>query len=144
MTPARSPDTLDPLSARRYRILVCRGPECGDRRGSRAIYDAFRARIDESGLTEHCELGWQSCFGRCTQGPNCLVREITQAAPPSRFMFATLPGPRGATALYNRIDPVKVAEVVSEHVARGVVVRRFIEPPQPIAPTSGEPSRGEP
>ena len=144
LTPATVPATLDPLSARRYRILVCRGPECGDRRNSRAVYDAFRAQLEAHGLTEACELGWQSCFGRCTQGPNCLVREIVPQAAPSRFMFATLPGPRGATALYNRIDPVKVAEVVTEHVARGVVVRRFIEPPQPVVPASGEPSRGEP
>ena len=133
------------MAARRYRILVCRGPECGDRRGSRAIYDAFRASLDAAGVADHCELGWQSCFGRCTQGPNCLVREIVHAAPPQRFMFATLPGPRGLTALYNHLDAVKVAEVVSEHVAGGVIVRRFIEPPQPASvPSSGEPSRGEP
>jgi (2Fe-2S) ferredoxin len=132
------------LSARRYRILVCRGPECGDRRGSRAVYDAFRDELARTGLAEHCELGWQSCFGRCTQGPNCLVREMVHAAPPSRFMFAQLPGPRGATALYNHLDTVNVAEVVSEHVARGVVVRRLIDPPQPALSASGEPSRGEP
>jgi hypothetical protein len=47
--------------------------------------------------------------------------------------------------LYNHLDVVKVAEVVSEHVARGVVVRKFIEaPPAAVVPTSGEPSRGEP
>lgn len=133
------------MSGRRFRILVCRGPECGDRRGSRAVYDAFRAELDQAGLTDSCELGWQSCFGRCTQGPNCLVREVVAQAVPSRFMFAQLPGPRGATALYNHLDAVKVAEVVSEHVARGVVVRRFIEPPQAaVAPAPSEPSRGEP
>ena len=133
------------LAARRYRILVCRGPECGDRRGSREIYDAFRILVAEAGLTEQCELGWQSCFGRCTQGPNCLVRELVPAAAaPSRFLFATMPGPRGATALYNHLDAGKVAEVVSEHVARGNIVRRLIEPPQILAPAAGEPSRGEP
>jgi (2Fe-2S) ferredoxin len=125
---------------------VCRGPECGDRRNSREIYDVFRILLAEAGFADRCELGWQSCFGRCTQGPNCLVREMTAATEaPSRFLFATLPGPRGATALYNHLDAVKVAEVVSEHVGRGVVVRRLIEPTQSaIAPPAGEPSRGEP
>jgi (2Fe-2S) ferredoxin len=133
------------LSSRRFRILVCRGPECGDRRSSREIYDAFRILLAEASLLEHCELGWQSCFGRCTQGPNCLVREMTPAAAaPSRFLFATLPGPRGATALYNHLDAGKVAEIVSEHVGRGVVVRRFIEPPTAAIGPAGEPSRGEP
>ena len=144
MTPTPAPATLGPLSSRQFRILVCRGPECGDRRGSRAIYDAFRATLADAGASDQCELAWQSCFGRCTQGPNCLVREIVPTAAPSRFMFATLPGPRGATALYNRMDAVKVAEVVSEHVGRGVIVRRFIEPPQIAPQASGEPSRGEP
>ena len=33
------------LSERRYHITVCRGPECGDRRGSRALYEAFLASV---------------------------------------------------------------------------------------------------
>ena len=134
------------MSSRRFRILVCRGPECGDRRHSGALYDVFRARLEEAGLAGQCEMGWQSCFGRCTQGPNCLVREIVPAAAPSRFLFAALPGPRGVTALYNRVDAVRVAEIVTEHVGKGVVVRRFIESPQAsatLARAAGEPSRGD-
>jgi (2Fe-2S) ferredoxin len=101
---------------RRYRVVVCRGPECGDRRGSRAIYDAFRAEIDARGLRDTCELGWQSCFGRCTQGPNVLVREIVEGG---------VDVPR-ATALYNGVDVKNVSEVCAEHLERGVVVRRLI------------------
>lgn len=145
MTPGRRLATLAvSVSERRFRILVCRGPECGDRRGSRAIYDAFRVALEPYGA--RCELTWQSCFGRCTQGPNCLVREITDAAP-SRFAFAALPGPRGVTALYNRLDPVNVAEIVAEHIGRGTIVRHLIEPVPslaPIAPATGDPSRGDP
>ena len=130
---------------RRFKIVICRGPECGDRRGSAGLHEVFRSALDAHAAREKAELSWQSCFGRCTQGPNCLVRELVPAASPSRFMFAQLPGPRGATALYNHLDVVKVAEVVSEHVARGVIVRKFIEaPPASVVPASGEPSRGEP
>ena len=83
---------------------------------------------------------WQSCFGRCTQGPNVLVREIV-AAPPNQLGsgFATLPGPRGVTALYNRVDEQRVDRIVVEHVKQGEIVRDFIERPgihplDPLAP----------
>ena len=118
---------------RRFRIVICRGPECGDRRGSAVLHDAFRTSIDAAGARERCELGWQSCFGRCTQGPNVLVRELVDAAStsPGRSLsgLATLPGPRGLTALYNRIDPGRTARIVTEHVNAGQIVREFVERP---------------
>ena len=43
--------------------------------------------------------------------------------------FATLPGPRGATALYNRMDAPRIAHVVAEHVMKGQIVREYIERP---------------
>jgi len=119
------------VSVRRYKVLVCRGPECGDRRDSRRVYEAFRQTIESRGLVDSVELGWQSCFGRCTQGPNALVREI-QAGEPA-FAFAALPGPRGVTALYNRLDPLKAQRIVAEHLERGVIVRDLIERPAPLA-----------
>lgn len=123
---------------------MCRGPECGDRRDSRTVYDAFRQALVAGGMESSCELGWQSCFGRCTQGPNALVREVIAAAPPPRFALAALPGPRGSTALYNHLDAVKVAEVVAEHVGRGVVMRRYVEPPTAaIAASGGDPPTGD-
>ena len=116
---------------RRFKIVICRGPECGDRHGSAALHDVFRAELTAQGAQEHTELVWQSCFGRCTQGPNVLVREILTSAPPPVLGtgFATLPGPRGATALYNRVDTLRAVHVVAEHVMRGQVVREYIERP---------------
>jgi (2Fe-2S) ferredoxin len=138
------------VAERRFRIIVCRGPECGDRRDSRAVHDAFARQIAAHGLAGRCELDWQSCFGRCSQGPNVLVRELPQVdAPRPRFALADLPpsrggGPRLATALYNRIDPVKAVEIVARHVIQGAVVGRFIERPE--LPVSTPPSSppGEP
>lgn len=130
-------DTLSAAShaqghvARRFKIIICRGPECGDRHGSAVLHDVFQAALEAHGAQEHTELMWQSCFGRCTQGPNVLVREIlTGEAPPVLGTgFATLPGPRGITALYNRMDTQRVAHVVAEHVMRGRIVREYVEPP---------------
>jgi (2Fe-2S) ferredoxin len=73
---------------------------------------------------------WQSCFGRCTQGPNVLVRDMSaEVAPQIGTGFATAPGPRGATALYNRMERTKVERVVVQHVLNGQIVREFIERP---------------
>ena len=72
---------------------------------------------------------WQSCFGRCTQGPNVLVRELVAEQPALGSGFATLPGPRGATALYNRMDAARVERVVVQHVIGGQIVREFVERP---------------
>lgn len=90
------------------------------------------------------EVAWQSCFGRCTQGPNVLVREVSETGPQPGSQigsgFATMPGPRGATALYNRMDGARVERVVVDHVIGGRVVREFIERPgilhsQPVGST---------
>jgi (2Fe-2S) ferredoxin len=119
------------VADRRFRIVICRGPECGDRRGSAALHDVFRSALEANGAREKTELVWQSCFGRCTQGPNVLVREIVEAQPGALVGsgFAALPGPRGLTALYNRMDASRVHRVVIEHVNGGQIVRDLIERP---------------
>lgn len=116
--------------ARRYKIVICRGPECGDRRASSELHEIFRSSLEANHARENVELVWQSCFGRCTQGPNVLVREIVADAQRGLGTgFATLPGPRGVTALYNRIDAGRVERVVVQHVIGGQVVREFVERP---------------
>jgi (2Fe-2S) ferredoxin len=116
---------------RRFKIVICRGPECGDRHGSAALHEVFRSALDAHGAQARTELGWQSCFGRCTQGPNVLVREVLTLDPVPALGsgFATLPGPRGATALYNRMDRQRVVRVVAEHVMGGRIVRDYVERP---------------
>ena len=119
------------MADRRFRVVICRGPECGDRRGSAALHEVFRSALEANGVRESTELAWQSCFGRCTQGPNVLVREILSAPPGGLTSggFATLPGPRGATALYNRMEPGRVEQVVVQHVKGGQIVREYVERP---------------
>ena len=126
------------MPPRRFKIVICRGPECGDRRGSAVLHDAFRASLESCGVRDRVELSWQSCFGRCTQGPNVLVREIVAPEPgaPGGGLgaitgggFATLPGPRGATALYNRVDSERVDRVITQQVGAGQIVREYIERP---------------
>jgi (2Fe-2S) ferredoxin len=119
------------VADRRFRIVICRGPECGDRRGSSVLHEAFRSALEANQARERTELVWQSCCGRCTQGPNVLVREILTPEPGGLISggFATLPGPRGVTALYNRMDVLRAERVVIEHVKGGQIVRELIERP---------------
>ena len=100
------------------------------------------AELAAQHVSDRCELLTQSCFGRCTQGPNTLVRELPAGpiAPP-RFALADLPpgrggGPRLVTALYSRLDPSKVAAIVLHHVVGGRVLAAFVEPPDPLAPVT--------
>jgi (2Fe-2S) ferredoxin len=131
------------LVQKRFKIVICRGPECGDRRGSSALHEVFRSALEAHGLRDCTELVWQSCFGRCSQGPNVLVREVVPESGGLGSGFATLPGPRGVTALYNRIDVARVERVVVEHVGGGRVVREYIERPgilysEPVGSTQKE------
>jgi (2Fe-2S) ferredoxin len=98
------------------------------------LHEVFRAALEEHHVRDRAELVWQSCFGRCTQGPNVLVREMVgeaakTAAPSLGTGFATPPGPRGATALYNHTDPERAGRIVAEHVVNGRIVREFVERP---------------
>lgn len=127
------------LAQRRFKVVVCRGPECGGRRGSAALFDTFQCTLQDYRVAQHCEVGWQSCFGRCTQGPNVLVREVVAAGSELGSGFATSPGSLGVTALYNRVDRSRVERIVVDHIVGGAVVREFIDRPgmlhsQPVGP----------
>ena len=118
------------MAGRRFKVVICRGPECGDQRHSAALYEVFRSALDAHAARDRAEVSWQSCFGRCTQGPNVLVREIVATeAGGLGSGFATAPAGRGTTALYNRMDSARVERVVVQHVIEGKAVREFIERP---------------
>lgn len=122
----------------RFRIAICRGPECGDHRGSAALHDAFVDALERHGARGDAECTWQSCFGRCTQGPNVLVRELVANQPILGSGFATPPARAGVTALYNRMDAARADRVVVEHVKQGQIIREFIERPgiHPLDPVA--------
>lgn len=118
----------------RYRVIVCRGPECGERRGSAALRPAFVAEAVKQGMGDHVDLEWQSCFGRCSQGPNVLVRAavvrdhmVTVAAAPI--------GARANAALYSAVTERDVPRILAEHVGGGRIVTDLVIRPG----TTGKP-----
>ena len=116
------------MTFRRYRVVVCRGPECGERLGSHRIHAAFVEAMRVRGLEGRCELGWQSCFGRCRQGPNVLVRPSLPGE--SRLLVAAVPLGGPGSALYSGVEPADALRIVDEHVLSGRIVRELIKRPE--------------
>jgi (2Fe-2S) ferredoxin len=131
------------VSGKRYKIVVCRGPECGDRLGSSAIHARFVEGIRARGLEGRCELAWQSCFGRCRQGPNVLLRAIQPNE--TRFLLAMAPlAPGQGGAFYSGVTPADTARILDEHVVLGRVVRELIVRPEAARPEAARPDPGAP
>lgn len=102
----------------RFRVLVCRGPECGEKRNSKSIADEFRKQIDQAGLSsEQAQLSDYSCFGQCQRGVNVLVHEVTDSKSSryALFMPTRLPGAQ----LYCGIGVAHVKRIVEEHLSHG-------------------------
>ena len=123
---------------KKYRIVVCRGPECGDRRESAALHTSLVELLRQRGLEGRVDLGWQSCFGRCRQGPNVLVRPIQPNE--GRFLFAAMPLGGPGSALYNGVGPGDLLRILEEHIERGQILRDKILRPEaaPILPAGGK------
>jgi (2Fe-2S) ferredoxin len=124
-----APEASD-STARRYVIMVCRGPTCGKKRNSQALYDALSALIDAHRLAPRVELGWKVCFGRCTRGPNALVRECGPGAPErGAGLGLSLALRGGASAFYTGLKPSDASALIGEHVLGGAIVKRLIDGP---------------
>jgi (2Fe-2S) ferredoxin len=122
--------------ARRVRILVCRGPECGDKRNSTAVHAALKSALAVSapaGL--EVLLDWQSCFGKCQRGVNVMVQELRPGEDPFFRSFLTA-GP--GSALYSLVKPSEAERIVREHVCGGSVVVEWKGRGKTLPPSSGE------
>lgn len=123
--------------SRKYRVVVCRGPECGERRGSAALHASFERELRLVGLAGDVELGWQSCFGRCRQGPNVLVRLAPR--PEERSFLAMMPvGPGQHAYLYNGVTASDVPKIVESHLRRGIIVRELVLRPEASLSSRGD------
>jgi (2Fe-2S) ferredoxin len=116
------------LTPRRYKIIVCRGPECGERLGSSAIHAAFIDAIRLRRIESVAELGWQSCFGRCRLGANVLVQLVTPGE--TRFLLAAPPTSGLGAAFYSGVTPADALRIVDEHVIGGRPLRLLIRRPE--------------
>ncbi len=102
---------------KRYRLAVCKGPDC-KRNGSDAVFAAARAAVAELGLAQKCEVYRGGCYGLCHLGANAVLREDAGRPrdPLSREDYQ-LKGWDGETH-YGAMTPEKVRRVIAEHVAQ--------------------------
>ena len=117
---------------KKYQILVCRGPDCGDRLHSADVHAAFDRELKACDLQgNEATLGLYSCFGRCKKGVNVLVREVRANENSRMIMLMPTAGP--GAFLYHAVKPDEARRILEEHIASG---RPLIEwtrrlPPEP-------------
>jgi (2Fe-2S) ferredoxin len=108
------------VSPKKYRIMVCRGPECGDKRHSADVKEALAQAIKTTPLAgNEVLLESYSCFGKCQRGVNVLVREIRQG---EARMLLLMPAAGPGATLYHGVKPSEVKRILEEHVAQGRVL----------------------
>ena len=108
---------------RRTLVLVCRGPECGDKRGSSLVHTALSRELARAKKTDKdVMLAWQSCFGQCRRGVNVLVREMK---PGEDLFFISFKTGGAKSALYHGVTPEDAPRIVEEHVCGGNVIEEL-------------------
>ena len=115
-----------PVRLRRFTVMVCRGPTCGEARGSAALTARLHQMVAVRGLEEQVSVLEETCFGHCLRGPNVLVYDTDEAS--GRRVY----GPESLTAsavLYNRMTISDLEKVVERHLVGGMVVRPFLNRP---------------
>lgn len=111
---------------KKFTILVCRGPECGDKRHSADVHAAFKRDLATTPLAgNEVVLDLYSCFGKCQRGVNVLVREMLPTDNP--MMLRLMPTSGGRAILYHRVVPAEARRILEEHVARGQPLIEFTQ-----------------
>ena len=89
----------------RNHILVCGGTGCTSS-GSVAVVNALNEELAKNNLQDEVKVVTTGCFGLCALGPIMIVY------------------PEGA--FYSRIEPDMIPEIVSEHIIKGRVVKKYL------------------
>jgi len=100
----------------RLTVVVCRGPTCGDRRGSGALAAHLAETVAARGLQERVHVVDEYCLGHCLRGPNILVQEEGAAEP-----FGGV--------LYDRMTIADLDRVIEKHLVGGMAIRVLMNRP---------------
>ena len=90
----------------RSHVLVWSGTGC-TASGSAGLFDEFEAQLKAQGLENEVKVVKTGCFGLCAKGPIVVVY------------------PEGS--MYCQVKKEDVAEIVSEHLLKGRIVKRLLE-----------------
>lgn len=113
-------------TATRFQILVCDGPSCGLCLDSEVLLDHMQARIAASpSLAGRVHAINLTCFGRCDEGPNMLVRPLAEGEDAEREPeIEAIEQVRG---LYLGMDQARVDRVLDEHCETGEPINEWVE-----------------
>jgi (2Fe-2S) ferredoxin len=106
----------------RYRISVCRGPDCR-RNGAERVLTAAREAVTGAALEGKCVLGRGGCYGLCHLGPNVVVRE-ERDRPKDMFAqedFQLMGWPDEVH--YAEMTEARVRQVIAEHIGQDTPVQ---------------------
>jgi (2Fe-2S) ferredoxin len=103
-------------SPKRLTVVVCRGPTCGERRGSAALEAHLVETIAARGLADRVQVIDEYCLGHCLRGPNIMVQEEGADDP-----FGGV--------LYDRMTIADLDRVVEKHLVGGMVIRVLMNRP---------------
>jgi (2Fe-2S) ferredoxin len=108
----------------RLTVVVCKGPVCGEQRGSAALTAHLEATLDARGLRDRVDVVEEVCLGHCLRGPNVLVYpQAAGGADEGVARFST------GAVLYNRMTVEELERVVEKHLVGGMAVRIFTNRP---------------
>ena len=93
------------MSLYRSHVLICGGTGCTSS-GAAKLIDEFEAQLKANGLENEVKVVKTGCFGLCALGPVVVVY------------------PEGA--FYSRVQQEDVAEIVTEHLLKGRIVKRLV------------------
>jgi (2Fe-2S) ferredoxin len=103
----------------RLNVVVCRGPTCGEKRGSAALTAHLQETIAARGLDDRVSVSEEFCLGHCLRGPNILVGDADHPDG--------LTSPRAV--LYNRMTVTDLDRVIERHLLGGIAVRALTNLP---------------
>lgn len=110
----------------RYQILVCDGPSCGLCHSSEELRDHMQARVDaRDDLRARVDITQLTCFGRCDEGPNLLVRELAEGEDGS--VEPDIEALEGTVGLYLENTTKRVDRILDEHVGQGRPIDDWVE-----------------
>jgi (2Fe-2S) ferredoxin len=113
-------------TSKRFQILVCDGPSCGLCLGSEALLDHIQRRVEASdSLRERVVAINLTCFGRCDDGPNLLVRELGEGEDGE--FEPEIEDIEGVRGLYLGNDVAQIDRVLDEHCETGEPIEDFVE-----------------
>jgi (2Fe-2S) ferredoxin len=101
---------------RRLTVVVCRGPTCGERRGSGELAAHLVETIAARGLQDRVRVVDEYCLGHCLRGPNIMVQEEGAAEP-----FGGV--------LYDRMTRADLDRVIDKHLVGGMAIRVLMNRP---------------